>query len=99
MAVRAASEQVGYWVDAAPFRAQLHHLMGSTALSAAEVAAAAGISARLAAHLAYGRNGRALRRISPETGRRLMALSVPQLRLLRSQRLTAAQTDRDGHAA
>ena len=99
MAVRAASEQVGYWVDAAPFRAQLHLLMGSTALSAAEVAAAAGISARLAAHLAYGRNGRALRRISPETGRRLMALSVPQLRRLRSQRLTAARTDRDGHAA
>ena len=99
MAVRAASEQVGYWVDAAPFRAQLHHLMGSTALSAAEVAAAAGISARLATHLAYGRNGRALRRISPETGRRLMALSVPQLRRLRSRRLTAARPDQDGHAA
>jgi hypothetical protein len=99
MAVRAASEQVGYWVDAAPFRAQLHHLMGSTALSAAEVAAAAGVSARLAVHLAYGRNGRALRRISPETGRRLMTLTVPELRRLRSRRLAGAQTDQDGHAA
>ena len=85
MAVRAARAQVGYWVDAAPFRAQLHHLMGSTALTAAEVAAAAGISSRLAAHLAYGRNGRRLRRVSTETGRRLMALSVPQLRRLRWQ--------------
>jgi hypothetical protein len=99
MAGRAAREQVGYWVDAAPFRAQLHHLMGSTSLTAAEVAAVAGISARLATHLAYGRNGRALRRISPETGRRLMAVSVPQLRRWRSQRLTAAWADQDGHAA
>jgi len=77
---RTALDEVGYWVDAAPFRAQLHHLMGGTALTTAEVAAAAGISARLAEHLAYGRNGRALRRVSAETGRRLMALSVPQLR-------------------
>ena len=69
-----------YWVDAAPFRAQLHHLMGSTALSLGEVAAAAGISVRLAEHLAYGRNGRALRRVSPDTARRLMTLSVAQLR-------------------
>ena len=75
-----ALDEVGYWVDAAPFRAQLHHLMGSTALSAAEIAAAAGISSRLAVHLAYGRNGRALRRVSAETGRRLMSLSVAQLR-------------------
>ena len=98
MAVHAAG-QVGYWVDAAPFRAQLHHLMGSTGLTAAEVAAAAGISARLADHLAYGRNGRALRRVSPDTGRRLMGLSVTQLRRLRSQRLTAGWTEKDGHAA
>ena len=41
MAGHAAPEQVGHWVDAAPFRAQLHHLMGSTALSVTEVAAAA----------------------------------------------------------
>jgi hypothetical protein len=99
MAVRAAPEQAGHWVDAAPFRAQLHHLMGSTGLTAAEVAAAAGISARLAVHLGYGRNGRALRRVSPETGRRLMALSVAQLRRRRSQRLLAVRSDAEGHAA
>ena len=99
MAVRAALDEVGYWVEAAPFRAQLHHLMGSTGLTAAEVAGAAGISARLAAHLAYGRNGRALRRVSPETARRLMALSVTQLRRQRSRRLVTARTDENGHAA
>ena len=99
MAGHAAPEQVGHWVDAAPFRAQLHHLMGSTALSATEVAAAAGISSRLAVHLAYGRNGRALRRVHPDTGRRLMALSVTQLRRWRSRQLATARTDEDGHAA
>ncbi len=100
MAERAALDEVGYWVDAAPFRAQLHHLMGSTTLSLREVAAAAGISARLAEHLAYGRNGRALRRVSPETARRLMALSVPQLRRLQTQQWAgAARLDKDGYAA
>ena len=98
MAVRAALDEVGYWVDAAPFRAQLHHLMGSTALPLDEVAAAAGISARLAAHLAYGRNGRALRRVSPETARRLMALSAAQLRGRQTRRRSAAR-DEDGYAA
>jgi hypothetical protein len=64
------------------------------------VADAAGISARLAEHLAYGRNGRALRRVSRETGQRLMALSVAQLRRGRAQRLMADRRfDDDGHAA
>lgn len=80
MAVCAAPKDSEYWVDAAPFRAQLRHLMSSTSRSAEEVAEAAGISARLAHRLLYGRNGRALRRISQESGRRLIQLSVSQLR-------------------
>ena len=80
MAVRAVPDDSRYWVDAAPFRAQLRYLMASTSLSAEEVAAAAGISARLADHLLHGRNGRALRRVSPETGRRLLRLSVDAIR-------------------
>ena len=80
MAVRAAPDNSDYWVDAAPFRAQLRYLMASASLSAEEVAAAAGISARLAHRLLHGRNGRALRRVSPDTGRRLIQLSVEQLR-------------------
>lgn len=83
MGVRAVPDGAGYWVEAAPFRAQLHHLMGSTALTAGEVAAVAGISARLAERLVSGRNGRALRRISRDTGRRLMALSGSRIRDLR----------------
>lgn len=83
MGVRAVPDEVGLWVDAAPFRAHLHHLMGSTALTAGEIAAAAGISPRLAERLVTGRNGRALRRVSAETGCRLMAWSVARLRALR----------------
>jgi hypothetical protein len=40
-----------------------------------------------------------MRRISPDTGRRLMALSVAQLRRRRSQRLVADRFGEDGHAA
>ena len=90
MGVRTAPEDSEYWVDAAPFRAQLRHLMASTSLSAAEVAGAAGISAQLAERLLYGRNGRALRRVSPETGRRLIQLSVHQLRRRRPDDEAAA---------
>ncbi len=80
MAVRAVPESDQYWVDAAPFRAQLRYLMGNASLSADEVAAAVGISSRLAERLLHGRNGRPLRRVSYETGRRLLDLSVDHLR-------------------
>jgi hypothetical protein len=80
MALRAQPDESQYWVDAAPFRAQLRFLMASTSLSAEEVAAAVGIPARLAERLLRGRNGRPLRRVSPETGRRLLRASIAQLR-------------------
>ena len=90
MAVRAVPKDSQYWVDAAPFRAQLRYLMASACLSADEVAAAVGISARLADRLLHGRNGRPLRRVSPETGRRLLEVSVEQIRLRRPKAEVAA---------
>ena len=63
------------WVDAAPFRAQICHLMAAFALHTEDVATAAGISARLAEHLVHGRNGRPTRRISPDMALRLLRLS------------------------
>ena len=90
MAVRAAPENNQYWVDAAPFRAQLRYLMASTSLSAEEVAAAVGISARLADRLLHGRKGRPLRRVSHETGRLLLGVSVNQIRARRPEARTAA---------
>ena len=90
MAVPAVPERSLYWVDAAPFRAQLRYLMASTSLSAEEVAAAVGISARLAERLLHGRNGRPLRRVSQDTGRRLLQLSADQIRPRRPDNEVAA---------
>jgi hypothetical protein len=84
MATRADWGDVGdQWVDAGPFRAQLRYLMASGSLSVDDVAAVAGISARLADRLLHGRNGRPVRRISPETARRLIQVSDQHVQALR----------------
>jgi hypothetical protein len=71
------------WVDARPFRARLRFLMASGSLTVDDVAAVAGISARLADRLLHGRDGRPLRRISPDTARRLIQISDQQVQALR----------------
>lgn len=68
------------WVDATPFRAHLRFLMGVGSLTAADVATLAGMSATAAAHLLNGRDGRVVRRISPETARRLIAVTATDVR-------------------
>jgi hypothetical protein len=79
-----------HWVDAAPFRAQLRYLMASGFLSVEDVAAIAGISARLADRLLHGRDGRPLRRISPDTARRLIQVSDQHVQALRRIMVPAA---------
>jgi hypothetical protein len=71
------------WVDAAPFRAHLQHLMATGPLTVAEVAVLAGISRPAAEHLLRGRSGRRLRRVSPETARLLLAVTPTRVRALR----------------
>lgn len=71
------------WVDATPFRAHLRFLMAVGGLSAPDVAALCSISGVAAEHLLDGRGGRTLRRISPETARRLIAVSAHDVRGLR----------------
>ena len=91
MAVLAKTDDAGdQWVDARPFRAQLRYLMASGSLSVDDVAAVAGISARLAYHLLHGRDGRPLRRISPDTARRLIQISHQQIQALRRIMVPAA---------
>jgi hypothetical protein len=70
-------------VDARPFRAQLRYLMASGSLTVEDVAAVSGISIRLAKHLLEGRDGRPLRRISPDTARRLIQISDQHVQALR----------------
>src|SRR6185312_10533844 len=80
----------GTWVDARPFRAQLRYLMASGSLTVDDVAAVAGISPRLADRLLHGRDGRPLRRISPDTARRLIQISDQHVRALRRIQVPAA---------
>jgi hypothetical protein len=64
--------------------------MASGSLSVEDIAAIAGISARLARHLLHGRDGRQLRRISPDTARRLIQISDQQVQALRRIMVPAA---------
>ena len=77
------------WVDAAPFRALLHHLMAVGRVSASDLAALAGVSRCLVDHLVHGRNGRPVRRISPQTGLALIQLENPRVQTLRHVRVPA----------
>jgi hypothetical protein len=84
MALLAERDEVSdRWVDAGPFRAQLRYLMASGSLTVEDVAALAGISARVADRLLHGRDGRQLRRISPDTARRLIQISNQHVQALR----------------
>jgi hypothetical protein len=73
----------GSWVDAAPFRAHLTHLMAVGRLEVPEVAVVLGLSTRAVQHLLEGRSGRTVRRISPQTARRLLVVGADDVRALR----------------
>ncbi len=79
---RAQVGRIDGWVDAQPFRALLWHLMSTSALTTEDIATVAGVPPRLAHHLAYGRAGRPLRRISPDAAGRLLALTPWRLAFL-----------------
>lgn len=74
---------IGFWVDAAPFRALLRHLMAVGAMTSDEIATLAGIPTRLADRLLGGRNGRPLQRICPITAARLLLVSECSVRAAR----------------
>lgn len=91
--VDAATETDGdgvVWVDAAPFRAHLAHVMAVGDMSVDVVAAMTGVSLRAARHLLRGRGGRPVRRISAETGRRLLRITSFDARTVR-QRLVSSR--------
>jgi hypothetical protein len=80
------------WVEAAPFRAHLTHLMAVGDMSSGMVAALAGLSPRFCDHLLYGRAGRALRRISPDSGRQLLRITTGEARAVRHRMVPAGRT-------
>lgn len=70
------------WVAAAPFRAHAHNLMGIGGLTVDDLAALTGLTAALLQHLLHGRDGRPLRRVSPETARRLWRVTQTDVHAL-----------------
>jgi hypothetical protein len=88
-------EGAGPWVDAAPFRAHLRHVMAVGDMSVEVVAELTGIPPRAARHLLEGRAGRAVRRISADTARRLLRVTSADARTvgcrLVSARITVAR--------
>ena len=80
------------WVEAAPFRAHLQHLMAVGQLSVAAVAVLTGVSYRSAQHLLHGRGGRAVRRISPDTARRLLSVTAAEAGAAGGRMVPAAST-------
>lgn len=78
------------WVDATPFRAHLAHVMAVGNMTVDVVAAMTGVPLRAARHLLHGRAGRPVRRISAETGRRLLRVTSFDARTVR-QRLVSSR--------
>lgn len=82
------------WVEAAPFRAHLRHLVSASGLPLVGVALLAGVSPRFAVHLLHGRGGRPLRRISPDSARKLLRVTLADARAARHRVVPADRTQR-----
>lgn len=80
------------WVDAAPFRAHLLSLAGTTGVPWPVIALYAGLPVRLAEALVQGRDGRRVRRIPRECAQRLLEVSAGQVARIEQTWVPAAPT-------
>ncbi len=83
-----------HWVDPAPFRAHLRYLIEVSGLPWQAVVLCAGLSRDLGAHLLFGRDGRAIRRLHPGCAADLLAVQPHDLARLAAVRVPAASTTR-----
>jgi hypothetical protein len=83
------------WVEAAPFRAQLHQLLAETGLPWRALAGETGVPDRVVRSLLHGQEGRAVRRIAPHYARRLLRMNAEDL----SGALRELTTAEPSHAA
>lgn len=67
------------WVQAAPFRAHVRHLLDTTGLPWPVVALEAGVPPALVHHLLFGRRGRRMTRIPPQSAVALLRLDAVSL--------------------
>lgn len=80
------------WLDSAPFRAHVVHLMSTSGLTTRELAALTRVSARLVSRLVVGRSGRPMRRIDPDSAGRLLAVTALDADLVRTRQVPAEFT-------
>lgn len=78
----------GPWLDAAPFRAYVLHVLGASALSARELAVLVDVSFSLMRRL-LGGTGRPLRRIDPISAGRLLSVTPRDARCARTRTVPA----------
>lgn len=79
------------WLDSAPFRAHVLHLMSTSGLTMHELAALTQVSAGVIRRLLHGRAGRVSRRIDALSARRLFAVTPLEASLVRSQQVAAGR--------
>jgi hypothetical protein len=89
-----SGSEAGTWVEAAPFRAHLRHLMSVSGLGSSSLALLVGVSPRCAHRLLHGRDGRPLKRISPEVARKLLLLTPSDARAVQRCTVPASATVR-----
>jgi plasmid maintenance system antidote protein VapI len=79
-----------WWVDAAPFRAHVAHLMAAAELTTGTLALLTGVQPRAIARLMAGRdNGRPVGKISPAMARQLLQVRNSDVRALRCRSVPA----------
>jgi hypothetical protein len=68
------------WIEAAPFRAHVAHVMAAGRLSQESVAAMAGVAPKVIARLLQDGPGQPVRVIRADLGRRLLEIRDPKVR-------------------
>ncbi|MFV0450867.1 MAG: hypothetical protein ACK5LS_01280 [Propioniciclava sp.] len=80
------------WVDAAPFRAHVHHLVTTTGIRWTVIAVVANVPPGLMSRLLFAQGGPPLRRLPLDCARRLVAITPDLLTRLRRASMPAAPT-------
>ena len=78
-AARSDVEDPGTWIEAAPFRAHVAHVMAAGSLSQESVAAMAGVTPKVIARLLQDGPGQPVRVIRADLGRRLLEIRGPKV--------------------
>jgi hypothetical protein len=84
----------GPWVDAAPFRAHVRHLMAETGVAWRTIAVLADVPSQSVDHLLRGRNGRPVPRLHPLIAERLFHLTRAAVADSAHRQIHAARTQR-----